>query len=335
MDVATSRKQAWPTRRRSRMSPARVAVISVNYNTRLLIAQLIYSLRTRCAPAELAHVVVVDNGSRDGSQELLAQFEHAGLCEVILNADQRYHGPALNQAMNRLAERQTRVGEQDAIDSVWVLDSDCVVVRQDAVRRSTDALTSSRAALAGQKSSNAWHVQETIGLYSLLFDPAQVWRDPIRPFDDSGEPSLALQLDCAAARLRAIDFPFTREGYVVHRGRSTLAEVYARGDRDNAHYSWAVDHHTPHFNEEPGAAEGWQRLSAEFAAAGTNGVESGHCGLGPSWARRSSARRPWTCCVNNLPPRGNIRATSLLLKALCRLSSRSTRRLRMAADRRR
>jgi hypothetical protein len=208
----------------------------------------------------------VDNASRDGSQELLTQFEGAGLCHVILNAEQRYHGPALNQAMNWLVEHQRSTPKEHGVDYVWVLDSDCVVIRTDTLRKATRAIRSSGAALAGQKSSNAWHAEETIGLYSLLFDPAQVWRDPIRPFDPSGEPSLALQLDCAAAGLRAVDFPFAQEGYVVHRGRSTLAEVYARDERDNALYSWAVNHHRPHFNEEPGAAESWQRLSAEFAA---------------------------------------------------------------------
>jgi glycosyltransferase involved in cell wall biosynthesis len=273
MAVVIGREQPWPARLGGEQSPARVAVISVNCNTRLLIAQLLYSLRTRCTPAELAYTVVVDNASRDGSQELLMQFEQAGLCHTILNAEQRYHGPALNQAMNWLAERQRRTPREDGVDYVWILDSDCVVIRPDTLRKATHAVRSSGAALAGQKSSNAWHAEETIGLYSLLFDPARVWRDPIRPFDASGEPSLALQLDCAAAGLRAVDFPFAHEGYVVHRGRSTLAEVYARDERDNALYSWAVDHHRPHFNEEPGAAENWQRLGAEFAAASGGAVD--------------------------------------------------------------
>jgi hypothetical protein len=50
------------TARTSRFAPLPFeAWISVTFNARLLIAQLTYSLRTRCTPAELAYVVVVDS----------------------------------------------------------------------------------------------------------------------------------------------------------------------------------------------------------------------------------------------------------------------------------
>jgi glycosyltransferase involved in cell wall biosynthesis len=267
MDMAASRPRGWPLRPDRIRSQPRVTVLSVNYNTRLLIAQLIYSIVSRCEPAELAHVVVVDNASRDGSRELLTALAQGGLCHLISNSEQRYHGPALNQAMDWLVDQQTQRDDQLLTDYVWVLDSDCVILRDDTLRAATETLRSSGAALCGQRSSNAWHAEETIGLYSLLFDPAQVWRDPIRRFDDSGEPSLAMQLDCAGAGLRMVDFPFSSGGYVVHRGRSTLAEVYARGETDNTHYDWARGHHAPHFNAEPGAAEWYERFSAEFRQA--------------------------------------------------------------------
>ncbi len=76
-------------------------------------------------------------------------------------------------------------------------------------------------------------------MYSLLLEPSQVWRDPIAPFEDSGEPSLSLQLGSAAAGLSRIEFPFSRDGYIVHRGRSTLAEVLSRGETGNKLYQWA------------------------------------------------------------------------------------------------
>lgn len=92
----------------------------------------------------------------------------------------------------------------------------------------------------------------------------------MRPFEGSGEPSLALQLDSAGARLGVVDFPFSRAGYVVHRGRSALAEVYTRHETDNAYNDWAREHHTPHFNAEPSASERYQRFGAEFRRACQN-----------------------------------------------------------------
>ena len=260
------RVMEWPARPTSIDTPVRVAVITVNYNTRLLIAQLIYSLYGRLGKEQLAQLLVVDNASTDGSRELLERMAGSGLCELIVNDGQRYHGPALNQAMNRLAEQEEVGILTRHIDYVWVLDSDCVIIRPDTLTEATRALQRSGAALAGQASANQWHAEETIGLFSLLFDPSQVWRDPIPPFEDSGEPSLSLQLGCAGAGLSRIEFPFTHDGYLVHRGRSTLAEVVSRGETANKHYRWAVDHHEPHFNAEPGAVDLYQVSQAEFAA---------------------------------------------------------------------
>jgi glycosyltransferase involved in cell wall biosynthesis len=258
--TAQRRVTEWPAEPTSKHAPLRVAVITVNYNTRLLIAQLIYSLYARLGKQQL---LVVDNASTDGSRQLLQRLAAAGLCELILNDEQRYHGPALNQAMNHLAEQEAA----RHIDYVWVLDSDCVVVRPDTLTEATRALQASGGALAGQASANQWHAEETIGLYALLFDPRQVWRDPIPPFEDSGEPSLALQLGCARAGLSRIEFPFTRDAYLVHRGRSTLAGIASRGETANKLYDWAVDHHEPHFNAEPDAVDLYEQFQAEFATA--------------------------------------------------------------------
>jgi GT2 family glycosyltransferase len=56
-----------------------VAALTVSYNTRELTAFLLWSLRTIVSWPEL-EVVVVDNGSRDGSAQLLAGAERGGAC---------------------------------------------------------------------------------------------------------------------------------------------------------------------------------------------------------------------------------------------------------------
>ena len=81
----------------------RPGIVVVSYNTRRLTAQLIYSLYRTLRPPEF-HLVVVDNGSTDGSAEMLSAVAEAGLCDLIRNPENRYHGPGLNQGMSRLAE---------------------------------------------------------------------------------------------------------------------------------------------------------------------------------------------------------------------------------------
>src|SRR4051794_14539127 len=75
------RRTSWPRRTRPWGSAPSVSVVTVNYNTRTLIARLLFTL-TRVLPAEaLARIVVVDNGSTDGSRELLDALDAAGVVD--------------------------------------------------------------------------------------------------------------------------------------------------------------------------------------------------------------------------------------------------------------
>jgi GT2 family glycosyltransferase len=49
-----------------RDEPAKAGVVAVNYNTRDLIARLLFGLRCVLAPGAIQAVVVVDNASTDG-----------------------------------------------------------------------------------------------------------------------------------------------------------------------------------------------------------------------------------------------------------------------------
>src|SRR5579862_3160459 len=96
---------------------APVGVVVVSYNTINLTAQMIYSLYLR-VHAPRFHLVVVDNASTDGSAQMLRALAEAGLCDVILNENQRYHGPGLNQAVDYLARQQRTAAVDNRIGCV-------------------------------------------------------------------------------------------------------------------------------------------------------------------------------------------------------------------------
>lgn len=241
----------------------RPGIVVVNYNTRRLVAQLIYSLYRTLRPPVFS-LVVVDNGSTDGSAELLSAVAAAGLCDLVRNPDNRYHGPGLNQGVSHLAEVTRRDGAVP-ISSVWLVDSDCVVLRPDALSAPGAVMRDTGAALVGQRGYDTSDEDELLGLHSLLIDPAQVWQPTIRPFQDHGSPSEALQRSCAQAGLLAVDFPYTRGGYILHLGRGSLREIVATGDRTNRHYEWALTHHEPHFALEADAPAAYAAFQAAFA----------------------------------------------------------------------
>lgn len=124
--------------------PGRVAVVTVSYNTRELTALMLWSLR-RILEWESLEIVVVDNGSKDGLAELLAKVDTAGGCRLIPNAGNAMHGPALTQAMSFLASRGSELPRW-----VWVLDSDAVISRPDALEKAVDRAEDTDAAIVGE-----------------------------------------------------------------------------------------------------------------------------------------------------------------------------------------
>lgn len=235
-----------------------VTALTVSYNTRELTAFLVWSLRTIVSWPEL-EIVVVDNGSRDGSAELLAEAGRDGVCTLLANRDNRHHGPGLNQGISYLAARP---GPRPAW--IWILDSDVVAARPDALSAAVAAAREHSAALVGEPQHDQWHSDGRFGMYSLLMDPAVAWQEHVGPFEDGGDPSLGLLVSAARLGIPMAPFPFAAAGHVIHRGRGSLAAVYAAGDRAHPDYEWAEDHHVPHFAGVPGAGQRYRALLEEF-----------------------------------------------------------------------
>jgi glycosyltransferase involved in cell wall biosynthesis len=265
---ATHRTQRtpWPFGSgKTRSDRPRVGIVVVNSNTRRLIAQLVFSLYRVLGGSEFAQLVVVDNASSDGSRALLNELHGAGLIHLIRNRSQRYHGPALTQGISWLARRQRSVGVSDRLDYVWVLDSDVIVLRPDAIRDALDVFERSDAAAVGQTMGDPAynrllrHNQEMLHPCSLLLDPIRIWRQPIPPFLEDGAPATALQVAADDNGLRLLGFPFIEDGYLLHLGRGTLREVADGADTVNRYYEWAVDHSEYHF---AGQENGAERLNA-------------------------------------------------------------------------
>jgi glycosyltransferase involved in cell wall biosynthesis len=257
-----------------------VAALTVSYNTRELTAFLLWSLHTIVSWPEL-EIVVVDNGSRDGSAQLLAGAERGGACTLLANQGNRHHGPGLNQGISYLAARSGPRPEW-----IWILDSDVVAARSDALSAAVATAREHSAALAGEPQHDQWHANGRFGMYSLLMDPAVAWQPEIGPFSDGGDPSLGLLVSAARLGIPMTPFPFTATGHVVHRGRGSLAAVHAAGDRSHPFYQWSEDHRAPHFAGVPGADQRYHVLLREFrkqTGSLTGASLAAACRRAPGW----------------------------------------------------
>ena len=246
----------WPDGPRA--SRESVTAVVVSYNTRELTAFLLWSLRTVVSWPEL-EIVVIDNGSQDGSAQLLAEAGRDGVCTVLANHSNRHHGPGLNQGISYLASRPAPRPAW-----IWILDSDVVAARPDALSAAVTVAWEQSAAVVGEPQHDRWHPDGRFGQYSLLMDPAVAWQPQTGPFTSGGDPSSGLLAAAARLGVPMAPFPFTAAGHVIHRGRGSLAAVYTAGDRSHPFYEWAASHHEPHFAGVPGADRRYHALQQEF-----------------------------------------------------------------------
>jgi hypothetical protein len=239
--------------RRENGAVGSTAILSVSFNTKKLTALLLWSLHRVLDPADLS-IVIVDNASTDGSAELLDGAQRVGLCTLIRNSSNVGHGQGLNAAMQS-EPAQTA-------DQVWVLDSDCVVTRPDAL---TEPLARHPDAdIIGEAHWDPWHERERCELYSLIIRRSALDRHDVGGFTEGGDPSWDMLTSAERAGLTVGSFPFTADGFVVHLGRASLAAVVATGDTSNPLFRWATHHRDPHFGGVEGARERHATVVSRF-----------------------------------------------------------------------
>lgn len=251
-----------------------VSVVTVNWNTKDLLAGLVFSLCRILGREQLVRIVIVDNRSTDGSRELVGALADAGLVDAVWNERQRYHGPGLNDGAEFLRRRHAAAGgPEDRTRFIWTLDSDAAVLRADTLAAALPAMAQAGAALCGEFQTGEMP-EGYAHVSSLLFEPARIWRRGFSPFEEHGVPALAMQRSMIRRGVPRLDFPFRRAGYVVHLGHGTLRAVAEAGARSNRYFDWACDHQAPHFGDTRGAWLYEEFLEAFRTEAGDGSVQA-------------------------------------------------------------
>lgn len=241
-----------------------ISVIFVNYNTVDLTSFLLFTLFRVLGREKVFKIVVVDNGSTDGSIDLLEKFSDKGLIDLISNEKQAYHGPAINQAINFLAKVERRNYEVQT-RYIWIVDSDILILRNNVLDDAIKFLEQQNAAAIGEFQYDALP-EGYAHISSLLIDPYRCWNRSVYPFDNTGAPAANFQRSLRRKGLIVADFPFRSSHYLLHFGRGTLKSIYASNDEKNIYYDWATEHFDHHYHGEPKGREIHQSFLRFFKA---------------------------------------------------------------------
>jgi len=133
------------------------------------------------------------------------------------------HGPALTQAMSFLASRGSELPQW-----AWVLDSDAVISRPDALEKAVNRAEETNAAIVGESWRDPWHETDRFLAYSLLIDPVRVWRDGVEPFADGGDPAFDLLQPAKAQGETLAEFSFVRDLQVPETVSPHATWAYSR-----------------------------------------------------------------------------------------------------------
>ncbi len=195
-----------------------VTSVIINYKTPDLTSCAITSFRGYYPAARL---ILIDNGSHDGSSSILNEFtrQTPDSTELIVNEHNRHHGPAMHQALLHA-------------DTPYVLflDSDCEVVKGGFIERMVSSLEQNTHHYAAGKlvfmNRRGFDVAAGVNTIPyirpicMLLKRELYWKLP--PFQHHGTPCLANMKEASAQEFVLIDVPV--DEYVMHKGRGTAGQ---------------------------------------------------------------------------------------------------------------
>lgn len=193
-----------------------ITVIVVNYRTLDVTKRCISSLLDKYPNIKL---ILIDNGSNDRSTTYISNLsETYASVETILNTENRFHGPALNQGVHTCST-----------SFVFTLDSDCEIMDSGFLERMLLLFDSAVYAVGKQGWTNKYGYAplsadetytEYVHPFAMLLDRQKYTALP--PFVHHGAPAYKNMWGAKRHGYETRHFPI--EDFILHHGRATVAE---------------------------------------------------------------------------------------------------------------
>ena len=226
-----------------------ISIIVVNYNTLYMIAHLLYSIYEKIEYEQgNIRIIVVDNGSFDGSWDFLKLLERNALKNLVRLRRHRGHGPALRIGIRAIEKFEKDVSLENKTGTMLTMDSDVIVLKRDLITDSITCLYSKEnAAMLGQLQFDNLADRGGYAHPSCLMIKKEIYDLPhVKSFVLSGAPATKLHISLRRKGYRILNFPYRERGYILHLGRGTINMVRAYGLVENPSYECGGKGHHYH-----------------------------------------------------------------------------------------
>ncbi len=241
----------------------RLALVTVNFSTTRYLKLMLCTLGEQSALWFLQHVVIVDNGSRDGGLPFLRRLADR-VPRVLLV--ERHHFPSHAAGMRAgiaAIDAADRTNPPDERAGILVFcDPDVVFRNADALLDLAAVVVEHDAAFAGEARAAPGSAHPDIQASFFAVRRDVLARRDVEPLVNHGSPAAPMQASIVAAGLTISDFPSNHGGYVLHRGRAGVA---AAGQYHPTHSYAQATTTDPHFMGVPDGPAIWAAVEAQWA----------------------------------------------------------------------
>ena len=240
----------------------RFALLLVNFSTTRYLKLLLATLSEQSAPELVRHLLLVDNGSRDGGPDFIERVrQHVPRVTTVERRFRLHHAVGMRAAVAALDDAERGLDDDLRSNVLMFCDTDVVFRSPDALRDLATCFTEHGAALAGEIRHAYEHSDIQASFFAVrrdVYDRPDIW-----PPVHDGAPAYRLQRGIWDAGLPVVDFPSNAGGHILHRGRTGVA---AAATFHPFHPYATVTQNSPHFMGVADGARIWTEIERRHAA---------------------------------------------------------------------